>query len=297
VTPPASRTAAGAGDLEVAICICTRDRPAELARALRSVAESTVPAAEIIVADDGNEATTQVLLDEISPSAHWVRGPRVGLGANRNSAVAAAHSRYVLFLDDDAELSREFISTVGDCLSRQSSWVLDRTIVTGRERRNGHLIAPAEQDFLGYQRIPYTCGSPLKTVVINSTIFPRRLFDAIRFDTRLRYGYDEVDITTRAVVAGYMIVDCPEAVNFHQRSELHRSEYHSHAEAARLYVTAKRRLFVERRRAPGAVFLPAASLHMLVHGFRSDGLGGAARAVRAILTGLAALLSYVRRGT
>jgi GT2 family glycosyltransferase len=283
------------GEADLAVCICTRGRPADLARALGSIAESSVPPAEVVVSDDGDEAATRQVVDGILPAARWVRGPRCGLGANRNRAIAAARSRYILFLDDDAELSGSFLATVDRCLAGQGGGAADRTIVTGRERRDGDLIGPAEQDFLGYQRLPYTEGAQLKTVVINSTIFPRTLFDTLRFDPRLYYGYDEVDITTRAVAAGYMIVECPAAVNLHHRSQLHRAEYDSHLDATRLYVTAKRRLFVERRRVAALVYLPLASLHMLVSGLRRDGLRGAASAFRAWRTGIGALYSFAQQ--
>ena len=46
----------------------------------------------------------------------------------------------------------------------------------------------------------------LHTVVINAALFPRQVFDRLRFDTNLKYGFDEVDITTQAVALGYEIV-------------------------------------------------------------------------------------------
>jgi GT2 family glycosyltransferase len=265
-------------------------------RALRSIGDSSVPPAGVIVSDDGDEARTQQVLDEISPAALWVRGPRRGLGPNRNRAVAAARSRYVLFLDDDAELSPTYLATVSEVLTSQPLRMLDRTIVTGRECCDGYLIVATDQDFLGYQRRPYTNRAQLKTVVINSTVFPRSLFDTIRFDPRLWYGYDEVDIATRAVAAGYTIIECPNAINLHRPSAIGRTEYDSHREAARLYVTAKRRLFVERRRVLGAVFLPAAAVHMLISGLRRGGVRGGVAAGQAVRTGLRALVSYARYG-
>jgi glycosyltransferase involved in cell wall biosynthesis len=56
------RTAPLAGDTRsVAICVCTRDRPDELAQTLASIASSARPVQRVIVSDDGvNPRTPEI---------------------------------------------------------------------------------------------------------------------------------------------------------------------------------------------------------------------------------------------
>ena len=97
--------------------------------------------------------------------------------------------------------------------------------------------------------------------MINAALFPRELFDRVRFDPRLKYGLDEVDLTTQAVACGYRIVPCFEASNSHFPSDLGREGYGEAAIAARLYVTLKRRRFTEGSRLRGWTGFGLAAAH------------------------------------
>jgi glycosyltransferase involved in cell wall biosynthesis len=88
--------------LPVTVAICTCDRPAGLARALRSLLEQDPAAAEILVVDNGsNQAATGEVLKEF-PAVRLVREPVRGLDFARNRALLEARQEIVLFLDDDA---------------------------------------------------------------------------------------------------------------------------------------------------------------------------------------------------
>ncbi len=115
-------------------------------------------------------------------------------------------------------------------------------------------------------------------MVINATLFPRGLFDRVRFDTRLKYGYDEVDFTTQAVASGFQIVPCFEASNFHLPSEVGRQDYVEAATAARLYVTLKRRRWTERSWLRGWLGFALAAAHVELASARRLGLRPGVRA-------------------
>jgi GT2 family glycosyltransferase len=274
----------------VSVCICTRNRPGELARTLDSVRESTKPVQQIVVSDDSTDSATHELVATGYPEITYVRGPRAGLGANRNRAAAAATEDLVLFIDDDCLLSEDFLEHALRAMPDEG-W--PRTIVSGLETNNGHLVEPADQDFLGFQRLRYAPGARINTVVINGALFPRLLFEGIRFDEQLVYGCDEVDLTTRAVAAGYTIQLCPDAVNDHRPSDTNRDYYSDFAVSSRIYVTFKRYYRTERRRAKGALFLAVAALHAVAASVRRAGpVKGLALGVRAVIRSL----GYIRRG-
>ncbi len=253
------------------VCICTRDRPADLARSLASIA-ANAPAASVVVSDDGDGSAAAVA--ERFPRCRWQRGPANGLGANRNAVVRAATTPWVLFLDDDALLGEEFVGSVEACLREVEAAVRERTIVTGRERNRGVLVAPHDVDFLGFQRRPYGDGEELRTVVINAAVWPRRLFDSVAFDERLRYGSDEVDLSYAALAAGYRIRDCPRAVNEHRPSPRGRGDYELDAHASRLWAGVKRNWRVRRSPAGTLAYAVLAPLHLLGSLLRSEGLRG-----------------------
>jgi glycosyltransferase involved in cell wall biosynthesis len=261
-------------DRDLTICICTRDRPDDLERALASVV-AHAPAAEIVVSDDGGGSAL--------PSARryeqcrWQAGPESGLGANRNAAVLAVETPWVLFLDDDARLGEAFVEAIANCLDGLRAEDRARTVVTGRERKNGVLVDPHDVDFLGFQRRPYELGAPLHTVVINAAVWPRGLFDWVSFDERLLYGSDEVDLSYSALTAGYRIELCPEAVNDHEPSSSGRGEYQINAHVSRLRTGIKRNWLQRHDPLRTLAFAVVAPIHLIVSELRENGMGGLRR--------------------
>ena len=89
----------------VSIVIPTCDRNDLLGRCLECLAPGTQTAMadsyEVIVSDDGAEQTAEEMLAEKFPWARWLRGPRRGPAANRNSGAGHARGSWLLFTDDD----------------------------------------------------------------------------------------------------------------------------------------------------------------------------------------------------
>jgi hypothetical protein len=168
-----------------------------------------------------------------------------------------------------------------------------RVIVSGSELQNGKIVVAHEQTFLGFQGRPYKPGEPLRTIVINATLFPASLFTSIRFDPQLSYGLDEVDVATRAVAFGYVIVNGPDAQNDHRPSPAGRDEYNDAADASRLYITSRRYAVVERRYARGAAFAITAPVHLLLSRVKRQGLRQGSRAAMRVLRDVAGKLRRV----
>jgi GT2 family glycosyltransferase len=275
----------------ISVCICTRNRPDELARTLESVRASSRPVDQVVVSDDSQDSATRELIETRFPEVTYTTGPRRGLGANRNVAADRATGEFVLFLDDDCLLDERWVERALARLGTNGD--RGRTIVTGLERNAGNLVGPADQDFLGFQRVPYGAGDVLKTVVINSALFPRGLFRTHRFDEQLVYGCDEVDLTTRAVAAGYRIRLCPDAVNDHRPSASNRDYYSDFAVSSRIYVTFKRYFRTEGRRAKGVLYLAVAAVHAVAGSMRHV---GPARGLAVGARAVSRALGYIRRG-
>ncbi len=249
--------------LRVSVCICTRNRPSDLRQALESITKSSVEVTEVIVSDDSTNESTRELVTADYPAVVWQQGPQRGLGPNRNAALASATGTHALFIDDDAELGPQFIAACEQRLAAIPAHSRSHTIISGVERHpDGRTVVAHEQDYLGFQRRPYRSGESLHTVVINSTLFPISLFKKHRFDEQLVYGYDEVDLASRAVADGFSIVHEIGAVNMHRPSAVNRDFYRPHIESSRLYVTCKRRAVTERRVLAAAAYAVVAVVHL-----------------------------------
>jgi glycosyltransferase involved in cell wall biosynthesis len=279
---------------DLAICICTRNRPNDLATALESVRSSSIAARQVIVSDDSTDTRTRDLIRERFEYVEFLEGPRRGLCANRNTALRAVRCNYVLFIDDDAVLGERFIANVRATLDGLAPQQRARTIVTGLERQRGNLIYPSDQTFLGYQERAYRANEPMNTVVINATVFPTSLFVKAGFDTNLVYGCDEVDLTTRAIGCGYAIVLCADAVNDHFPSPVNRDYYQQRLNSSRLYVTFKRYAFTQRAYAKALCYAVIAPLHLTVSLTKRSGLRGLRAALPSIAEAVRYLVTYVR---
>lgn len=84
----------------VTVVLPTKDRPRELARAVRSVLAQTHTDWELHVVDDGSAVPVSLETDD--PRVHLHRHERArGVSAARNAALAAAGGNWVALLDDD----------------------------------------------------------------------------------------------------------------------------------------------------------------------------------------------------
>ena len=256
----------------ISVCICARNRPAELIRALTSISQSSIVPGQIVVSDDSDDDRVKEVVTGHPLAITYTRGPRSGLGANRNHAISLATGQYLLFLDDDGYIGRTFLSTIVTHLLSLTPETRARTIMAGVEVKNGESVVPHDLGFLGFQSRLYRPGQPLRTFVINAALFPRALFDRVSFDPNLVYGYDEVDIATHAIKSGFTIEPCFDAVNCHYPSTVGRDEYRSYTQASRLYVTLKRRHFIEERPLYGWIGFIVAVGHVYLTSLRYGGL-------------------------
>jgi glycosyltransferase involved in cell wall biosynthesis len=227
------------------------------------------------VSDDGHDAATESACRAAEVDVDYVLGPQRGLGANRNCALAVVRSDLVLFLDDDCLLLPDFLDVaLGRMRSAEERHGHGRVIISGRESNRGHLISAADQTFLGFQSRLYGDDQQLRSIVINAAVFPAGVFQRLEFDPQLVYGYEEVDLASRATANGWVIVQCDDAVNEHRPSPRSRDDYDRHVEASRLYVTLRRYSRTDRARLRAAIFAIVAPGHVLAANVKRHGGAG-----------------------
>src|SRR2546422_11574370 len=101
------------------IAVCTRNRPADLERCVRSVVAAECPddlaEVEVLVIDDGHLAELEVrklerLVSEAGRVFRYLRNTaRHGLIHGRMAAIRNATSDVLLFLDDDVEIEFDYL--------------------------------------------------------------------------------------------------------------------------------------------------------------------------------------------
>ena len=230
----------------ISLCICTMNRPDDLSRCLESVFQSVEKPDEVIVSDDSPDPQPTTTVVAKYPDVTYQHGPRRGLGPNRNACIRRASGTHIIFIDDDVCVPPEFFSVARSLLVSSKP----KTIITGHEMKHRswegtvRKIVPQNADFWGNMLVPV--DQDCRSVVINSTIFPKTLFEKGLFDECLRYGFEELDIARHAVSLGYRIdyQDCL-YVN-HYQSLIDRADNRKFVYASQLYTTAKAYLYYER---------------------------------------------------
>lgn len=266
-----------------AICICTRHRADDLRKALQSIADSPRMPDQVIVSDDSDDGRTLEKVAAQFPFAQYQRGPRIGLGANRNACLARLRCSFVSFIDDDVVLPPTFIPLAYQLCDANASKE-PAPIVSGVERKHtpgeGPVrIEPHNADFWGYQRVKP--GGELKAIVINAGIFPAELFEKAQFDPRLRYGSEEIDMIRHAYALGYRVEFEPDLWVDHFPSPLNREEYRDVVDASRMYATAKDYWQYQKNAGRAITFAVLAPLKLAIALTRRSGLKGLANAMRA----------------
>ncbi len=103
-------------DVRTALIITTYNWPEALSLTLQSVLRQTMKPYEVVVADDGSEARTARVVDELlnSSTLRWclVRHDDLGVRQSRIKNLAAKHSQasYLIFVDHDVVLHPDFVA-------------------------------------------------------------------------------------------------------------------------------------------------------------------------------------------
>lgn len=90
----------------VTVAVCTRERPEQLERLLRSLAGQVEPPDEILVIDNAPvTARTREVVERAYPACRYVVEAAQGLDFARNRALHESRSEIVAYIDDDAVAS------------------------------------------------------------------------------------------------------------------------------------------------------------------------------------------------
>lgn len=132
--PGSATSAPDASPAPLTVAVCTRDRPASLRRCLAAIARLRPAAADVLVVDSASrDATTAAVAREAG--ARVVRCDRPGLSVARNTALAHAHTEWIAFTDDDAEVSAGWLAALVPALRAGAACVTGPVVPANLETR------------------------------------------------------------------------------------------------------------------------------------------------------------------
>jgi len=176
---------------------------------------ASVPAADILVVDDGSPDGTGELADKLAAEDHQVqvlhRATKAGLGAAYLAGFAwALELDYVRIVEMDADGSHlpeqlpTLLAAAGDAdLVIGSRWVRGGDVVNWPKRRE--LLSRGANTY-----VRMALGLSVHDATAGFRVFRRETLEGIELSSVQSQGYCfQVDLTRRAVAAGYRVVEVP----------------------------------------------------------------------------------------
>jgi glycosyltransferase involved in cell wall biosynthesis len=169
--------------MDISVIIPTYNRLRTLPRALDSVLAQKLPAAEILVIDDGSQDQTRQLLETRYPNCRYLHQPNQGVSQARNRGIREASSEWLALLDSDDAWLPDKLRLQCQALQAQPAYRLCHTDEIWV--RNGVRVNPMKKHAKGGGRIFYDC-LPRCVISPSAVMLHRTLFGEIGlFDTRL----------------------------------------------------------------------------------------------------------------
>lgn len=208
--------------------ICTRERPEDLARALRAISPLLAAGHEVMVVDNSPVSPSTRRVVDRFPGVHYVCEPKRGLNAARNRALREARGQILAFTDDDAVPEPEWLDgLLRNFAERRIACATGLTLPLELETTAQELFEAHCTFVRGFSRRLFdgTSSSPLAVGPIgagaNMAVRKDVALDLGGFDERLdagtptRSGGDH-EMFIRLLAAGHQIAYDPAAVSWHR---------------------------------------------------------------------------------
>jgi glycosyltransferase involved in cell wall biosynthesis len=169
--------------MNISVIIPTWNRAARLANALQSVFAQTLPAAEVIVVDDGSTDDTRRLVRSRFPDARYIYQSNRGVSRARNTGIQAASGDWIALLDSDDHWFPDKLALQCERLHARPGYRIchsDEIWI-----RNGRRVNPGKKHAKYGGHIFRQC-LPLCAISPSAVMIQRDLFDEVGlFDERL----------------------------------------------------------------------------------------------------------------
>lgn len=200
---------------ELSIIIPTHNRPALLQRVVAALRDQSVSSEryEIIVADSNSSDDTPQALERLSaPNFKSIRVDKPGAAAARNAGLNAARGEWLLLLDDDILVEKDFLKTLLDAAKRHPDGALLGFIDAPWSDSTDPFLRflLQAQDVNRYEFSDPQNVSP-QYFYTACVAFSRRLLNETRFDEQFSvYGMEDIDFGIRLLKNNARMVYVPE---------------------------------------------------------------------------------------
>ncbi|NUN66286.1 glycosyltransferase [Pseudanabaena biceps] len=228
------------------VAICTKDRPENVSRLLRSLLPlqaNSLTQFEILVVDNApSDDRTKDIVTAI-PSICYTRELKAGLNFARNHALHAATGELLAFLDDDVTVDQQWLNGLKEAWAENPDAAAFTGLVLPYElETEAQILFEQRGGFRrGFEKIrygqtlpnnpSYPCGAGIFGAGCNMAFRRSVLLELGGFDEALDTGRPlpgggDLDIFYRVVRAGYPLVYEPQYLVYHQhRRELHQLQH------------------------------------------------------------------------
>ncbi|MSP18902.1 MAG: glycosyltransferase family 2 protein [Bdellovibrionales bacterium] len=225
----------------------------ELPEALQSVSEQIHTEWELVVVNDGWEDSTEKIVTDfqaIHPKQKikYIKHPKNrGLGATRNTAMAAATGDYIAFLDHDDLWEKNHLSIGVETLSTEGTDIYYSTVSvfdsTGKS--DYWLWGPTSEDLLQFPNSIFARNFIQPSAAIITKLFLQRL-GTMDTDPKLHLCEDH-DFWIRAVILGGKFSYAPTVTSKYRYSN-------PNAQTAKTELMLKNDLHVQKKHLASSVF-------------------------------------------
>lgn len=169
---------------------------------------------EIVLVDDGSSDGTLAWLEENAAQFPHVRSHsqnHAGPAAARNLGVKQAKGDFIIFIDSDLVVTKNFLQAHAEGLKiGELKYGSDRVFTYG------HVINTCNFDNPTAEPYKITDFSAAYFATGNVAIARHWLEDAGLFDTRFQlYGWEDLELGVRLKQLGLKLIKCPAAVGYH----------------------------------------------------------------------------------
>jgi GT2 family glycosyltransferase len=200
----------------VSVIVSTLNRPDQVVDCVRDILANEADFELVVVDQSATEVSARAQAAcGTDPRLVWIQSATRGLSTSRNVAVGAARGDVLAFTDDDCRVPRDWVSRVDEVFASDSDLGLlfGAVILSEEDRARGYAaeFEPEEaRTFRGTLpdlRTPWGIGA---NMAIRKAVFTAvGLFDAkLGAGTGFPAG-EEMDITMRAIAAGFKVLQTP----------------------------------------------------------------------------------------
>lgn len=197
---------------------CYNAEPGHLVEALDSALSQSYGRVEVVVTDDGStREDTIAVLDEYRDRVHVLRQMNRGVASARNAAIHAASGQYILPLDSDDYLSRNFVAVMVRQLEERPGIAAATSAYEKFGNETGRYVPPAEV---------HAADLASRCLMWNSSMFRRADWERLGgYDESLRVGFEDWEWWLRLLLQTQSSAQRVDGVHLnYRRSSLSRND-------------------------------------------------------------------------